>query len=64
MIDPPQVSVARIGRRFYWVVYRSTSAGIVRIFDGFADSRESAPATFRSLVEARALALALTEGAT
>jgi hypothetical protein len=41
MIDAPQVSLAKIGQRFYWTVYRR-NMGIARIADGFADSRELA----------------------
>ena len=43
MIDnPPQVSLAKIGQRYYWTVYRWRHAGLARIADGFADSREDA----------------------
>src|SRR5262245_56086281 len=42
MIDnPPQVSLAKVGQRYYWTVYRR-SIGIARIADGFADTRELA----------------------
>jgi hypothetical protein len=41
MIDAPQVSLAKIGQRYYWTVYRR-NMGIARIADGFADTREDA----------------------
>jgi hypothetical protein len=40
--NPPQVSLTKIGERYYWTVYRWANMGILRIFDGFADTREDA----------------------
>jgi hypothetical protein len=58
----PQVSIAKIGKRYYWTVYRFTRNDEVnpidpnfidiRIFDGFEDNREAAAQAHAALDEA------------